>query len=465
MITALSAPTCIVRSPYGMPVDATLQDLLCQRIDADAALADAAGLLILAAADGREALQEALEAGAAGSAEAAATVGQALEPIHAYLGPIRVEGFRGIGPRAQLPLASGPGVTLVMGRNGSGKSSFAEAIEILLTGDNRRWSDRRSVIWREGWRNLHHPVPTEISAHLAVEGVNGGTVVRRWWPEGAGLEESRTAVQPHGRPKTDLGFCGWQQELAAFRPFLSYNELGSMLDEEPSKLHDALSSVLGLEDLVTVEKLLGEARRTREAAYKQEREALKGLLPALEQLDDDRARRCVQALAGKGWDIDAVESVLAGTLDGEAVGELEVLRRLVSIEAPSMERVMEATERLRGAAAAMAKVARTDAERAWALADILQRALDFHASHGDGDCPVCGRQQALGPSWRQRAEGEMGQLRVAAGAAEAARRDRDAALRAARELLTAPPDVLDQAEPVGVDGAAAMLAWRQLAEG
>jgi hypothetical protein len=152
-----------------------------------------------------------------------------------------------------------------------------------------------------------------------------------------------------------------------------------MLDEEPSKLHDALSSVLGLEDLVTVEKLLGEARRTREAAYKQEREALKSLLPALEQLDDDRARRCVQALAGKGWDIDALESVLAGTLDGEAAGELEVLRRLASVEAPSVERVMEAAERLRGVAAAMAKVAGTDAERAWALADIPERALDFHA--------------------------------------------------------------------------------------
>jgi hypothetical protein len=59
----------------------------------------------------------------------------------------------------------------------------------------------------------------------------------------------------------------------------------------------------------------------------------------------------------------------------------------------------------------------------------------------------------------------MGQLRVAAGAAEAARRDREAALQAARELLTAPPDVLDQAEQVGVDGSAAMLAWRQWAEG
>ena len=31
--------------------------------------------------------------------------------------------------------------------------------------------------------------------------------------------------------------------LEAYRPFLSYNELGSMLDERPSKLYDALSKV------------------------------------------------------------------------------------------------------------------------------------------------------------------------------------------------------------------------------
>jgi hypothetical protein len=48
---------------------------------------------------------------------------------------------------------------------------------------------------------------------------------------------------------------------------------------------------------------------------------------------------------------------------------------------------MEAAERLRQAAAAVAAVAGTDAERACALADILQRALDFHAGHGDGGCP------------------------------------------------------------------------------
>jgi len=305
----------------GMPVDRTLQDLLLERIDADPRLDEAAGLLILAAADGPDALMQALEDRAVDRAEPT-TVGQAVEPVGAYLGPITVEGFRGVGQPASLPLQPGPGLTLVVGRNGSGKSSFAEAAEILLTGDNRRWSER-SAIWREGWRNLHHPFPTEVSAELVVEGVRGRTMVRRWWPQGAELEQSLTEVQPHGRSKTDLLSLGWDQDLVAFRPFLSYNELGSMLDEGPSKLHDALSSVLGLDGLVTVEKLLADARKDREKAHKDAQAALQRLLLRLEQLDDDRARQCVGALVGKRWDIDAVESVLLGTTaDGEAASEL-----------------------------------------------------------------------------------------------------------------------------------------------
>jgi recombinational DNA repair ATPase RecF len=445
-------------------VDRTLQDLLLKRID-DPHLDEAAGLLILAAAHGPDALQQALEDRAVDRAESAATVEQVAEPVSAYLGPITVEGFRGVGASASLPLQPGPGLTLVIGRNGSGKSSFAEAIEILLTGDNRRWSER-SVIWREGWRNLHHPFSTEVSAELALEGARGKTTARRWWPQGTELEQSVTEIQSYGQPKADLRSLGWEHDLLAFRPFLSYNELGSMLDEGPSKLYDALSSVLGLDQLVTIEKLLGDARRAREKAHKDAQTSLQRLLSSLEKLDDDRARRCLGALVGKRWDTDTVESVLLGAAAGaEVAGELEVLRRLSSIEGPSVEGVMEAAERLRGAAAAVAAVAGTDAARARSVVDILQRALDLHAGHGDGDCPVCGCRGALDPSWRASAEAQVRELRVAAETAEAAGHRLKEAVRAARELLMPPPAVLDQAERVGVDASTAMLTWREWAEG
>jgi AAA domain len=66
----------------------------------------------------------------------------AADPVGAYLSSITVEGFRGIGPESKLTVKEGPGLTLVVGRNGSGKSSFAEGLEVLLTGNLGPAEDR-----------------------------------------------------------------------------------------------------------------------------------------------------------------------------------------------------------------------------------------------------------------------------------------------------------------------------------
>jgi len=38
-----------------------------------------------------------------------------------------------------------------------------------------------------------------------------------------------------GKPKTTLQALGWTDALESYQPFLSYNELGSMLDEGPER--------------------------------------------------------------------------------------------------------------------------------------------------------------------------------------------------------------------------------------
>src|SRR5437867_2635304 len=73
------------------------------------------------------------------------------EPPGVYVSSIRVEGFRGVGQAVTLSIPPGPGLTLIVGRNGSGKSSFAEGLELLLTGRNFRWEKPRSKVWQEGW--------------------------------------------------------------------------------------------------------------------------------------------------------------------------------------------------------------------------------------------------------------------------------------------------------------------------
>lgn len=161
-----------------------------------------------------------------------------------YLRSVTVTGFRGIGPQTCLELQPGPGLTLVVGRNGSGKSSFAEAAEIALTGTNARWRDRSSV-WREGWRNLHRgDAQPSVQVDLYVDGEPGRTRVAREW-DSDDVDVSRVWVQRQGA-RREYGELGWDDALTAYRPFLSYSGLGSVLGR-PSGLYDALFRILGLQ--------------------------------------------------------------------------------------------------------------------------------------------------------------------------------------------------------------------------
>jgi len=153
--------------------------------------------------------------------------------------------------KATLDLTPSPGLTLVIGRTGSGKSSFAEALELLLTGETHRWENRSKVL-KDGWRNLHHP-KAAIVAEFVLEGGKGTRTVACEGEEGSDLDAATTWAQVHGHPRAGVEALGWATPLAAYRPFLSYNELGSMLDEGPSKLYDALSKVLGFDALVDVQ--------------------------------------------------------------------------------------------------------------------------------------------------------------------------------------------------------------------
>ncbi|HSK95023.1 MAG TPA: AAA family ATPase, partial [Euzebyales bacterium] len=310
-------------------------------------------------------------------------------PPGAYLGDITVEGFRGIGERGTLPLSPGPGLTLVVGRNGSGKSSFAEAAEMLFTGSNLRWATRPSI-WQDGWRNLHHRQVCAISAQLAIDGEAGPVELRRRWDDGADLDAAATVTRAPDGTTRPIAELGWEQALVAFRPFLSYNELGSMLEGKPSELHDAMSSILGLDDLERATRALGEARRVRARYFKDAKAALAPLLADLAAADDERAARCHEALRGRTWDLDAVDEVLVSDdPDGEAGGVLATLRGLASLDCPSQEQVEKVTRELREAQAQVDAVAGTDAGRADALVRVLVAALAAHDDHGDQDCPVC----------------------------------------------------------------------------
>jgi len=424
--------------------------------------------LVLAACNGADALTTALDGHAAPRpARASAQTGEdpAPEPPGAYLRSITVEGFRGIGPAATLELTPGPGLTLVVGRNGSGKSSFAEGLEVLLTGGNKRW-DGRSAVWKESWRCLHRPSPCAVRAEFAVESLGTVTVERRW-EDGASLDGSTAWFQAKGAPRQPYEQLGWQTAIRTHRPLLPYTELGAVFDK-PSEIHDALVEVLGLGEFDALHKTLQGVRKTREAIVAASGARLTGILPRLqaaaEPSGDRRAAAALRAVSGKKPELAALRRVLEGE-EAEAGDEgVAALRQAMArAQAPARDVVTAAARELREAAAAVEACRDTDAGRARALAQLLEQALRYHAAHATIDCPVCGTAGALSEGWRDGTMRALADLRARADEADRAHARLDRAATSAREWLRVSSAGIEAMAALGIASApqaqAAVAQW------
>lgn len=419
--------------------------------------------LVLAACDGPDALTAALDGhGTArpsrptsGGSDAAVP-----EPPGAYLRSITVEGFRGIGPAATLMLATGPGLTLVVGRNGSGKSSFAEGLEVLLTGGNKRW-DGRSAVWKDGWRCLHRPSPCAVGAEFAVEAL-GTVTVERKWDETVALDASTAWFQAKGASRQPYEQLGWHAAVRIHRPLLPYTELGAVFDR-PSEIHDALVEVLGLGEFDAVQKTLQSARKSREAIVSTAGARLTGILPrvraAAEASGDQRGVAAARALAGKKPDLDALRQALDDRGASSSDEGVTLLRQAaMQVPEPPREAVAAAACELREAAASVEQSRDTDAGRARALAKLLDEALRYHAAHASGDCPVCGTSDALDDGWRDGTSAALADLRARAEAAERAHVRLDRATTAAHGLVRVSSAAVAPVAAMGIASAAPALA-------
>jgi len=443
-------------------MDASLQHLIIERL-APAGLGEDAVDLILAAFEGAGALAATLAG--EGTARTIENVQPELEiqPPGAYVASIAVEGFRGIGPAAKLELTPGPGLTLIVGRNGSGKSSFAEGLELLMTGENKRWH-QRTAVWKQGWQNLHHGGDTVLRAQLHVDGEPGLTSLTRTWPAGSAVGPATCDARRADGSAVSLEELGWPDALSRYRPFLSYNELGSMFDELKT-MYEALSAILGLEDLEELQKSLRDARLVRERSVKGTLAEAKALAARLEAVDDDRVRGVVTALGTKPIDFDAIELALEGAGDeGDPAGELAALRSLCSLPVPDREAIDDALALLGEARTGLEGLEGTDTARAASLARLLETALRHDEVHTGEDCPVCGSEGVIDEAWRAQTTREIGRLTTEARDAEQARRAVVSAERRVADLLgPAPPAQVAAARELELDPAPLEDAWERWA--
>lgn len=414
--------------------------------------------LALAALAGEEAV-EALLAGEPVKAGGAAADGGGEgggESSSVYLQDITVSGFRGIGPEVTLEIPSGPGLTVVAGRNGSGKSSFAEALEVLLTGDSLRWADKTRV-WKEGWRNLHEGSATRIAARFQVEGKPGFTTVERTWSEGDGFNDAVTTAQHRGEARTDLSGVGWEQPLNLYQPLLSYNQLGRIVTDRPSVLFDKLTAVLGLKPLDDAAKVLSTVRKEREKIDKEVHADREKLIRDLAGLEDERAEKAVTALRDGGSALDSLPDFASKISPGQ-----EALQALADLRPPGEKQVRKVASDLEDAHTKISSLAGTDTEAADRLIRLLEAALDHHRQHGDEPCPVC-KAGTLDAGWRSLTEQQINHLRESADRYRAAHEQLRRATKVARSLV-AVPSLPDSPVVNTADLMAAWDRWGQLPE-
>jgi predicted ATPase len=374
-----------------------------------------------------------------------------------FLRSIAVEGFRGIGAEATLRVEPGPGLTLVVGRNGSGKSSLAEAAELAVTGESRRWS--RSTAARTGWRNVHTSTKSRVAVALAADGQTGTMTLAREWAPDSVLEDAIAYFQEPSARRVAGVPIGWAEPLELYRPFLSYSELGTLVDGKPSEMYDTLQAILGLDQLIDAEHRLTDARKRLDEISKSARQALPDLLSRLATHADERARQAQAALSGRKWDLAAIDALAVGEQELET-GIIGSLRQIVTLELPKPETVSASVDRLERAEEKLTGQVRTPAGDAQRTSNLLTAALNHYAEHPGALCPVCAGR-TLDEAWAADARGEISRLAEIAQEANAAVKERNEAAQALRTVLPSEPPVLSQNLGRQVDATATHTAWRR----
>ncbi|MGW6698241.1 AAA family ATPase [Nocardia sp. NPDC055049] len=373
-----------------------------------------------------------------------------------FVRSITVNGFRGIGRETRLPVQPSLGLTLVVGRNGCGKSSFAEAAEFALTGDNQRWANR-SKIWKDGWRNLHEGTTPRIAVELQTECPDNPLTITGSWGASTALDAGEWTAKRKSGEAGPLDRSQLAQPLELYRPFLSYSELGSLIDGTPSGMYDALHSLLGLDDLTTALASLQRKRLDLDKALKDVKRGKDSLISELAIVEDDRARVVEKQLQARIVDVDAISRTVVGS--GEASGTGSALSAVTAVELPTEEAVSEALAQLTTATSRLLGAATSDAESSAKLLKLLTLASEF-TDGADCRCPVCGEGE-LDERWRGNARQTVAEIRTRTTELAEAERQHSTASAAVRQLIRPLPAILSNCP---IESGDAVNAWRQWAE-
>lgn len=367
-----------------------------------------------------------------------------------WLTHIAVQGFRGAGPRSELDIDPKPGLTVVLGRNGTGKSSLAEGLEVVLGGldDSQRWDGRdNEKEWKQGWRNLGWT--GDVYTEAGFSGPAGKFVARRLWT--GGDEESEACENID---------AGWSRGVIEADPVLTYAELGRLPDTKPSERYRQLAHLLGVEGVSSARNFLAQQRTAVEGEERTLNKERMALITALTPIDDERARKAEEALEQRGWPrrVKALKLVLGGEVLTSDDGELARLKAVSRLKAPPDP--SQAVTELREALEEHRAVQGTAQARLDQLAKLLGKALDYALETEVSDCPVCRTPAILDPTWRAEAQVRMQEAESDSLRARNAETRLKTATTAAQRLC-AGPNVNIEPDDASEDCLTTWRAWEK----
>jgi len=222
-----------------------------------------------------------------------------------YMTGIRVKGYQGIGdgPFLAIDLDPTPGITVIHGANGSGKSSIADAIETALQGRIREPAlDGRGgnePIWeREHCGRDAQEAIVELTLRSGSD-----TLVIQCCLDQSGQTTRWTARRIAGGTELDIDLSetGWMSAVSGYRPVFSY----AVVEREVQlarNLQQFLERLLAFGSCLDALSQEIE-RRSRSAVEARERwdAALRSAQIHVDQVDGDRAREGRTQLPAVVW--------------------------------------------------------------------------------------------------------------------------------------------------------------------
>ena len=408
----------------------TIDQLLLDRVSAATDLPEPSRDLLFAALVGSDELNAVLGGAVPQKPQPPSGETAAGEPIGTYLAGIEVTGFRGIGPPPPSSLKPGPGLTIVTGRNGSGKSSFAEAAESP--------SPATTSAGPSG-----QPSGRTAGATCTPTGpADRGAAARRGPPQGRApsrpLAGRRRPRRRHrfpalaGKPRQSIAELGWAAALKLYRPFLSYAELGGLLGGKPSEIttpctHPRPRPRSSRSRSSARATPAGKSTDARKAAAQPCRAAGRARRPpgparpprrAGARRENSRPRRRSELLGGRRGDRRRrrPRDRCAGSPRCELPERAGLAAQVDALEAPCAQ---------------VDGLAGTPAAEARSLAGLLRDALATTQTTPTQPCPVCGGR-TLDAAWAEQAGAESARSPSAPSDAERVQRARRETCRALR---------------------------------